>query len=153
MSQNQKESSHQNTGWDQKMRRITKISSLIWVLEPRPQSYVKFVVPLENSVKCPRSWETLVYYQGRCSKIDKEWHSGPNYPPATIKWTCSRPCAERSCSNLQHCPTFGTRINQEDKQLVQIQEVASLLRSALTSTMIALASVWQNLKWLKMNLR
>ena len=41
---------------------------------------------------------------------------------------------------------FGTKAKQEDSPLVQIQHIVGLLGGAITSIMVALASVWQRLQ-------
>ena len=51
---------------------------------------------------------------------------------------------------LPYC--FGTRVKQEDTQLMQLQEGSRFLGCAFMSTMVALVSVWQRLQQAAMDL-
>ena len=68
--------------------------------------------------------------------------SVPDSAPVVIKINALQAmCSEDAFKPpaLPYC--FGTKAKQEDTALVQIQEITGLLGSAITSAMVALASV------------
>ena len=88
----------------------------------------------------------MTYNQSRCSAII--WHSRTDSVLAVIKINALQVMYSGDALKppaLPYC--FGTKVKQEDTALVQIQEITGLLGGSITSTLVALASVRQQLQW------